>query len=264
MENKPSVRQMTRKIIQTALFISLALVIRNFSTMVYFMGAPGMRIGLTTLFSRIPAIIFGPFYGGIAGGIADVLGYLIKPEGAYLPLMTVSAIIGGVIAGFVWKWVKNFDLKRLQRILWIIFISIGVIGLFNYINTSLFPDSFISTAIAKAGKYKDFLTLGLIAVSLIGLALLAINYAILKKFPNAPVNKYYLKILLAYGLSGITVTVINTLILTMYIPSLAKIGFSLLIIPRIVEEILMTVIQSYLAAFLISIYERIIAKMQRE
>lgn len=259
MKNTSTNSQVTRKIVQTALFIGLALVLRNFSTMIYFLGAPGMRINFAPIFSRIPALLFGPLYGGLAGGILDIMGYLLKPEGAYIPLMTLTAILGGVMTGFIWKFLKNADTGKIQRGLWIAFISLGVIGAFNYVNTLFFPQSPVTLVIEGIGKNKGFMILGLVAVSLVGLILLTLDFAVRKKFPQARINKYYLKIMLAVGLSAITVTVLNTWILQIFIPELGKMGFILFLIPRLVKEILMIVIQSYVIAFLLSIYDRVIA-----
>lgn len=247
---------LTRKIILTALFIGLAVAVRSFSTMIYFLGAPGMRISLSPVFSRMPAILFGPLYGGIAGGITDILGYFVKMEGAFIPFLTVTAILGGVLSGFLWNLFKNADTISLQKWLRIVFIIIGAVGLFNFLNEKLLPNGAVAGLLEKAGKYKDFLTLGLIAVSIIGIMLLVLDYAVKKKFPQAAINKYYLKILLPFGLSGLIVTILNTYILRIYIPQLGKIAFGLLLIPRVVEEILVMVVHSYLSSFLLAIYDR--------
>ena len=250
----------TKKIVQTALFISLAIAVRSFSPMVYFLGAPGMRISFSGIFSKFPALLFGPIYGGIAGGITDVIGYLLKPEGPFIPYLTLTAILGGAITGYLWKIFKNSDPAKLQRGLWILFILIGAVGLFNYLSTRFLPNSSVSLLIKQAGKYEGFLTLGLVAVSVVGLVLMILDYAARKRFPNAAVNKYYTKILLPYGISGLVVTVLNTWILIMHIPALAKIGFVLYLIPRLVEEIFMMVVQSYVAAFLMAAYDRVVRR----
>lgn len=259
----PQTTNLTRKIILTALFIGLAVAVRSFSTMIYFLGAPGMRISLSPVFTRMPAILFGPLYGGIAAGIADILGYLVKMEGAFIPLLTITAILGGVITGLLWSLFKNADIFKLQRGLRILFIVIGAIGLFNYLNEQFLPNWEVARFIEKAGKYKDFLTLGLIAVSIIGIILLVLDYAVKKKFPQAAINKYYLKVLLPFGLSGLIVTILNTYILRIYIPQLAKIAFVLLLIPRVLEEILMMVIQSYISSFLLVIYDRYVKNISK-
>ncbi len=262
MEHTSSYSQVLRKIIQTALFVALALAVRNFSTMIYFLGAPGMRISFSPIFSRMPALLFGPLFGGLAAGIMDTLAYLIKPEGPYIPLLTLTAILDGVLVGLVWKWIKKADTKKLQRGLWITFIFIGVVGLFNYINTQFFPLSPVTQAIDKVGKNKGFLDLGLVAVALAGLILLTLNYAIQKKFPNAPIHKFYLKLLLTFGVAGLTVTTLNTSILQLFVPELGEIGYVLFLIPRIVKEGFMMVILSYLAAFLLSVYDRMIKPLE--
>lgn len=258
MNNTSSSLQVTRKIVQTALFIALALVLRNFSTMIYILGAPGMRINFAPIFSRMPSLLFGPFFGGVSAAIVDIIGYLLKPEGAYIPLMTLTAVLGGVMTGLLWKWLKNAETDKIQRGLWIAFISIGIIGIFNYVNTLFFPQSPVTEAIEGIGKNKDFAVLGLVVVSLVGVILLIVDFAIKKKFPQADINKYYLKVLLAFGLSSITVTILNTWVLQIFIPELGKMGFLLFLIPRLVKEIFMMVIQSYIVAFLLSIYNRFI------
>lgn len=257
---KKSSSQIIRKIIQTALLIALALAIRSLSVMISFMGAPGMRISFAHVFSRMPALLFGPFFGGLATGIVDVLGYLIRPEGPYIPLLTLTQILDGVLAGFIFREVKKAETQKIQNTMWITFISIGVIGVVNIIISKFYSQSSIALALDSMGKRKDYLLLGLVAVSVIGLLLLFLNYVVKKRFPDSEVHKYYLKVLLTFALVGIPVTTLNTYILILFIPSLGKIGFTLFLIPRILEEILMTVIISYITAFLLAVYDRVIYK----
>ena len=260
MEKSKSFSQIFRIIIQTALLISLALAVRSLSVMISFMGAPGMRIGVASVFTRMPALLFGPFFGGIATGIVDVLGYLIRPEGAYIPLLTLTQILDGVLIGFIFREVKKAETKRIQTAMWITFIVMGIIGAVNVIISKFYSQSALALALDSMGKRKDYMLLGLIAVSLIGLLLLILNYAVQKKFPNSKIHKYYLKVLLTFALVGIPVTIINTYILILFVPGLSKIGFTLFLIPRLLEEILMTVILSYISAFLLSVYDRLIKK----
>ena len=46
-------------------------------------------------------ILFGPLYGGIVGGLSDILCYLVRPTGVFFPGFTVSSVIQGAIYGFV-------------------------------------------------------------------------------------------------------------------------------------------------------------------
>jgi len=255
-----STSQIFRKIIQTSLLIALALAVRSLSVMINFMGAPGMRISFAQVFSRMPALLFGPFFGGLATGTVDVLGYLIRPEGAYIPLLTLTQILDGVLTGFIFREVKKVETKRIQTAMWFAFILIGVIGLVNLVVSKFYPQSHIALALDSMGKRKDYLIMGLVAVSMIGLILLLLNFIVKKRFPDSDIHKYYLKLLLTFGLVGIPITILNTYILILFIPGLSNIGFTLFLIPRVLEEILMTVILSYITAFLLAVYDRVIYK----
>ena len=71
--------QAIRKIVQTALLISLALVARNLSVMVNIMGATGMRVGSSQVFSRMPALLFGPVFRRYCRGHSGYTGILNSP-----------------------------------------------------------------------------------------------------------------------------------------------------------------------------------------
>ena len=56
-------------------------------------------------------MLFGPLYGGILGGLSDILCYIVRPTGAFFPGFTISAIIQGVIYGLLLR--KNQSLGRI-------------------------------------------------------------------------------------------------------------------------------------------------------
>ena len=128
-----------KKIIQTALLIAITLILRNFSYMFYFGGGTGMRVGISMFFSKLPALLFGPLYGGIADGLTDILAYIIKPEGGYMPLLTITAILGGIMVGFLWKYAKNINDKLFRNIFTTVFAVILVFGTANWVLSSLMP-----------------------------------------------------------------------------------------------------------------------------
>ena len=56
--------------------------------------------------------MFGPAVGGVIGMLADVLGYLVKPTGAFFPGFTISSILSGIIYGaFFYK--KKITVPRI-------------------------------------------------------------------------------------------------------------------------------------------------------
>ena len=100
-------------LVQCALLLAIGLVFRYFSQMIPIAGVGGMRLSISVFFTKIPAILFGPFYGAAVCGLADFLGWLIRPdEGAYIFPMTVTAAIGGLLAGIIFKYIKNIKLNK--------------------------------------------------------------------------------------------------------------------------------------------------------
>lgn len=247
-----------KRIVQTGLFIALALVLRNtLSYMVYFGGAPGMRITFSGIFTKMPAILFGPLYGGIAGGILDILGYLMKPEGGYIVWMTFTAILSGVITGLLWKSIKGIGSRTLQKGFLVFFIAVGIIGIINHVSLIHFPSSGLAQALEKIGKSRDFATVGLELTALIGIGLLLVDWFIQKKNTNVVIHENYLKLLIAIGIAGVIETTLNTHILRLFIPALGQRGFIVFWIPRLIKEIFMVTIQAYIVAFLLSIYKKL-------
>jgi hypothetical protein len=142
-----------------------------------------------------------------------------------------------------------------------LFIAVGIIGIINHINTAFFPGSAWAAYINKIGKNKDFVTFGLELTALTGAGLLAVNSIVMRRSNNnSSIQQNYLKVLVSTGAAGIIVTTLNTYILQLFIPALAKKGFILFLIPRVVEEVFMAVIQAYIISFLLSVYRRIAAK----
>ena len=67
------------------------------------------KISLTEVmeirFSNIPVavagMLFGPGVGGVVGALSDILGYVVRPTGPYIPGFTLSAALSGVIFGLL-------------------------------------------------------------------------------------------------------------------------------------------------------------------
>ncbi len=63
--------------------------------------SPSSEIRLQFLPVAIEGMLFGPLYGGIVGGLSDIVCYIVKPTGAFFPGFTISAVIQGVIYGLI-------------------------------------------------------------------------------------------------------------------------------------------------------------------
>lgn len=90
--NSGRVKSSLLKMTLCAVFIGLAVVAKLFlSIKIPLLGADGLRISLAGVFTAFPAFICGPIYGGIASAASDFIGYIIKPDGAYIPWLTLTA-----------------------------------------------------------------------------------------------------------------------------------------------------------------------------
>lgn len=125
---------LTRKLTVSAIFLALAIIVKVFATfMVPLFGANGMKIEFWGIFTTFPAILFGPLYGAVVGGLCDLLGYLVKPDGVYIPWLTLTAALGGAIKGWLWLWVKKCDAVKVKRVLAVIFALVLAFGVLNHL-----------------------------------------------------------------------------------------------------------------------------------
>jgi len=243
-----------KQIIQTALLIAITLVLRNFSYMLYFSGGAGLRMGISVFFSKLPALLFGPFLGGIAEGVTDVLAYIIKPDGGYIPLLTVTAIFGGVLCGVLWKPVKNLSDRLFKKIFITFFSAILIFGIINWSLSSFYPDLKYSAWLLSFGKKTAFMTVGLTVTGMLFPALFFLD-KLLKKKLSIPDN--FMKLFTVLFIANIIVTTLNTFILMIFIPAVGKNGFMIFYIPRFIEECIITTLQSYVVSYLLSAYNKI-------
>ena len=102
-------RQTLYRIAVSAVFLSLALVTKMFAGFnIPIFGAGGMKIGFAGIFTAFPAFLFGPLYGGMTSALSDLIGCVIKPDGPYIPWLTVSAFIGGCLKGLIWRFLTRY------------------------------------------------------------------------------------------------------------------------------------------------------------
>ncbi len=85
------------------LLVAASVVLaRLFSFMVPIGGVGAIRLGFGPLPVIMAGLAFGPAAGGAVGMLSDVVGYAVNPMGgAYIPYLTVSAALAGVVPGLV-------------------------------------------------------------------------------------------------------------------------------------------------------------------
>jgi ECF transporter S component (folate family) len=86
----------TRVLVYMALFISMEIILTRF----FAIQTSIVRIGFGFIPIAFSGIMFGPVIGGLTAMLADIVGMIIMPKGAYFPGFTFSALLTGAIYGF--------------------------------------------------------------------------------------------------------------------------------------------------------------------
>ncbi len=98
----------TRALVGASLLTAISIVLtRVFSFILPLAGLPALRIGFGEIPIIISGIIYGPLLGGITGALADLIGVMVNPQGAFFPGFTLSSILWGAIPGVLYSLIKK-------------------------------------------------------------------------------------------------------------------------------------------------------------
>jgi len=111
----------TKDLVIMAVLIAVEIVLSRFLSI----SAWNTKIGFAFVPVVIAAVLLGPVYAGIVGAIADLLGAVLFPIGAYFPGFTLTAFLTGLVYGLF--------LHREQtvpRVIGAVAINQGILSLF--------------------------------------------------------------------------------------------------------------------------------------
>ena len=138
-----------KNLVLVAMLMSLAVVTSFLNVQL----TQALRLSFSFLFIALIAVKFGPFIAGAAGGIVDVIQFLVKPTGPYQPLLTLTAVLTGVIYGlFLYRNRRSMFLYRDRQGLWRVILSHTVVTL---LVSTLMNSYFISILYGKL--FREFL-----------------------------------------------------------------------------------------------------------
>ena len=86
----------TKMLVTLAMLLALEIVLSRFLSI----QTPITRIGFGFIPLVMAGILFGPIPAAIVAVLADVLGALLFPTGAYYPPLTVTSLLVGLTYGF--------------------------------------------------------------------------------------------------------------------------------------------------------------------
>lgn len=149
----------TRNLVICAMMAALAIVL-SYTTSFYITNE--IKIGFSGLPNRLVDFMFGPVVGCIFGGLMDVIKFFIKPDGAFFPGYTLTAMVGGLIYGIFyyrlqikqpqlttetgWAKVKAWILANVTSILLIFIANVLVKFLCNIGLNTLWSSMFTGKA----------------------------------------------------------------------------------------------------------------------
>lgn len=92
-----------------AMFGAMALVLNQFASITV---TPQLKIGFSALPNELVDYLFGPVVGALFGGGMDIIKFMMKPEGGFIPGLTFNAMLAAFIYGmFLYK--RPISLKRM-------------------------------------------------------------------------------------------------------------------------------------------------------
>lgn len=234
----------------------------------------------------MPSLLFGPIYGAVVSGLSDFLGYLLKPMGTYIPLMTLVVAAGGFIRGALWVGLRNKSSKNMKIVIAVFSALLLLVGICNIaflsadgidaefynqtekgnINTDnmhLVSKMLIERTIdtkdpsGNLTTYMNWVTAGMIGSAALGIFLLFIDLVLSKILLHDIRRGRISQLLIAMVGSGLFVTTLNTIILRETIYTAWKaLPFTVVWIPRIIEEILGNTVKAYFLAVLLGTFEK--------
>ena len=272
----------------SALFIAVALVLRTFTTFYIplFGYGSGMRIGIHGIFSMMPAILFGPIFGGITSGLTDLFGFMIRPSGPFLPLMTLIVTIGGVVRGGLWLLLRNRNPIATRAVVAVFAVGMLLLGFISRdmlnsdgITPQLFDNVYAGTGRIDTSEMSTIsrwlvirtqdvanpsntlstmitvVTTAPVAVAALGLLLLGIDLVIAwVRKKNGEEQSSIMPILIAMLTSSIMVSTLNTILLSRTVfTSWQLMPFVVVWLPRVIQTIVTTTLYAYFVSFFLSI-----------
>lgn len=94
----------------TGVFIAISMLIETFTIEI-----PYAKINFAFLAIAVIGMLFGPTVSFIAGGLCDIVGFLVHPQGGFLPLYVLIGMFQGLIYGICLYRKSPWMMKRAEK-----------------------------------------------------------------------------------------------------------------------------------------------------
>lgn len=106
-----------------AMFGAMSIVLNYVATIRV---TPNLKIGFGALPNELVDYLFGPVVGSLFGGAMDVIKFMLKPDGGFMPGFTFNAMLAAFIYGmFLYK--RPISLRRMLIAKFIVVVFCNII-----------------------------------------------------------------------------------------------------------------------------------------
>ena len=117
-------RSEAQRLVYLAVMTALSVVLTRVAGFrVAIGGIEGIRIGLGPLPLIMSGVLWGPAAGFFVGAVADIVGYVISPMGAYLPQITLTTALAGALPALVLKLTGYSERPGIGKLAGAIFVG---------------------------------------------------------------------------------------------------------------------------------------------
>lgn len=144
-------RRTTQYVVYIAVFAAMSVILNSIDI---------NMITYKITFTYIPAFLagafLGPIAGALAGGIGDLMGFVINPQGAINPLIFIGSVLMGALPGFVFKIPKIPAYIKIMLSFVAVFLlctlGVNTAGIYLYYSSRSVPYlTYIGTRAIKQG-----------------------------------------------------------------------------------------------------------------
>lgn len=173
-----------QKITLSGVFLALIIIFTRFLALQYIPFLPFIRISIGPALIIFSSILLGPLYGGVLGGLSDLLGILLvpNPQGfAINPFIILLYTLLGIVPYFLYHLIKK--VKSQKKLALSFYISLFIIWAFIFIflmfnnEITLYNKVYPFTPLTKI----LIISLSFVFLVLMSLGILFINKHLLKK-----------------------------------------------------------------------------------
>jgi len=256
-------RLLTQKLTVSAMLIAVAIVVNTYRIPVSIGGATAMTVSFGGPFLKFVGLLFGPLFGGAAGAVVDIIVHFTNPLGAWIWALTLVEFIRGVSIPLLYRSVRKINFSLFSTLYVVLFAAITIWGIVNCIAVFAAPGSaygqFLLVDIGRPkieGTISGRAYLISVALCVFGLIGLASHFAAQLLFgkKDRAFFERYLRLLPAIAVPGLVLTIVNTFILRLH-GYFTGPPIALVMIPRVIEELVMVLYNTYLLAFFLKVYE---------